>query len=298
MSGTLIDGRLDSAYPTIHVIEPRYYYDHNAFMCQHSVRDEYDHVLFWKNHEKLGRILDRHTVRRTFASVHGVEKPIVQIEYCSLTPKQEQALEGMEEKALLELEDKFLDTSLPCVHSIRARQVMQHPHTFGLMKETELTGKEDALMVHAEDHIRTKKPFVVFSVFMPEQRRIVKLLEEVGLRVALINSDVPPKVRGEIDVGFQAGKYDVLVGSQDTAAVGFNWGHCDHFIFSSMDYKDSSFEQAYKRGIREKRKIPLRVTLLKYLDSPVENRVFQIVIRKNSDKVKVDGSYDTIEFGG
>lgn len=296
MSGTLIDGRLDSAYPVIRTIEPRYYYDHNAFMCQHALTDDYGQVMGWTNHEKVGRILARHQTRRLFSDIHGIQDPIFQVELCEMHHKQRYAYDELEEKALLELEDRFIDAQTPALQSLRCRQVMQHPHTFGLLKDTELTGKEQSLMVHIEDHVNTKKPVVIFGVLVPEQHRIVRLLTEAGLRVGLINGEVPEFKRGEIDEAFQEGRLDAIVGSPECASVGYNWGHCDHFIYSSIDYRDTNFSQSYKRGIRGKRTIPLRCTILKYDDCEVENRIFSVVERKSADANRVDSSYRIIKL--
>lgn len=296
MSGTLIDGRLDSAYSTIKGIEPRYYYDYNSFLRIHAEVDEYGKVMYWKNHERLGQILQRHSIRRTFAEVHGVEKPVFQTELCEMKPNQFYAYREMEDKALVELEDKFLEAQNPAVAAIRCRQIMQCPSVHGISKEHELTGKEESLLVHFEDHLNTKKPFVVYGVFLEELRRIAKLAREVGLRVGEINSSVNDMKKSEVDEQVRAGLLDVIVASPGTASVGYNWHHVDHIIYSSIDYRDTNFDQSYKRGIRRKREVPLRVTLLKYVDCPVENRVFAIVQSKSNDRHKVDPTYDKIEI--
>lgn len=38
-TGTLIDGKLNSAYPAIRAIEPRYYWDYKQFLRAHQLRD-------------------------------------------------------------------------------------------------------------------------------------------------------------------------------------------------------------------------------------------------------------------
>lgn len=296
MSGTLIDGRLDSAYSTIKGIEPRYYYDYQSFLKIHAELDEYDRVIFWKNHERLGQILARHSVRRTFAEVHGVEKPVFQTELCEMKPKQWGPYNDMEDRAMVELEDRFLEAQNPAVASIRCRQIMQCPQVHGILGPTELTGKEEALLLHIEDHVNTRKPFVIYGVFLAELQRIAELCRLAGLRVGEINSTVLDAQKAKIDQEFQAGLLDVVVASPGTASVGFNWQHIEHIIYSSIDYRDTNFDQSYKRGIRRKREKPLRVTLLRYADCAVESRVFAIVQQKSNDRHKVDPSYDKISI--
>lgn len=294
MSGTLIDGRLDSVYPTFHVVEPRYYWDHNAFIMQHALTDDYGRVMGWSNHEKIGHILMKHGVRRSFESIFGKEKPVIQVQECEMHPKQRDAYEELEAHALVELEDRFLEAQTPALMALRCRQIMQHPSSFGLMPEGSLTGKEEAILIHAEDHQRKKTPFVVFAVFQPEQERIANLLTELGLKIGLINGNISHEKRAEIDEKFRAGLLDGIVGSPETASVGFNWGHCGHFIYSSIDYRDTNFEQSYKRGIRGKRDFPLWVTVLQYADNPVEDRIIQVVENKSLDRHRVDNSYERI----
>lgn len=293
MSGTLIDGRLDSCYVPINTIEPRYYANHRSFMAQHALLDNYGNLLAWINHEKLGRIFMRHCFRRTFEQVYGKEAKVIIKELVAMDEKSRLAYNEFAEKAFLELENEFLDGVNPAVNAMRCRQIMGHPHTMGLLKEGELTGKDEAILVHLEDHINTGKPLVIFSSLQPEQERIVELCKKAGLRVGLINGNVSDK--GKVDELFRAGKLDVIVGSPATAAVGFNWGHVDHVIFASIDYQDVNFVQAYRRCIRGKRKICLRITILEYENS-IDQRIFAIVDKKSRDKSKVDSTYETLSL--
>lgn len=295
MSGTLIDGKLDSCYPTIKIIEPRYYASHNSFMQQHAIVDEYGTVVEWQNHDKLGRIFKRHCIRRTFESVHGKVEVVITHEMCEMHEKQREAYDEFESLAILELEDKFLDGTNPAVAAIRCRQIMGHPHTFGLLKSGETTGKDDALETHFEDHMRKKEPLLIYASLNPEQERIASFAEKSGLRTGLINGTVHTKERDRIDIAFQKGELDCVVGSAATAAVGYNWGHVDHIIYASLDYQDSSFKQARSRAIRGARK-PLWVTVLEYRNS-IDQRIFTIVNKKSGDMNKVDSSYEKLDLG-
>ena len=293
MSGTLIAGRLDSCYTAIKVIEPRYYANHGSFMAQHCLQDDYGNVLAWVNHEKLGRIFLRHCVRRSFEQEYGKEAKEIIKELVPMDAKVRAAYNEFEEKAILELEDKFLDGLNPAVNAMRCRQIMGHPHTLGLLKEDELTGKDELLEVHIENHLNTNQPVVIFASLIPEQVRIAKLCDKWGMKVGLINSTVAPEKRAEIDEAFKDGRINCIVGSPATAAVGFNWGHVDHIIFASIDYDNTTFVQAYRRGIRGKRDKPLLITVLEYVDS-IDQRLFSIVDRKSRDLAKVDPTYETL----
>lgn len=296
MSGTLIAGRLDTAYPAIRIIEPRYYMNHNDFLRQHAYLDQWGNPYAWVNHEKLGRIFMTHFYRKSFEAVYGNQDPVVIHELCEMSEKQRKLYDKFEEKAILECGEEFLTAVTGGAHVMRLRQLMAHPHWFGLVEEKEKTAKEELLEVHFEDHLRTGKPLIVYAALQPEQERIYKLAQAAGLRAALINGTVSNAKRGEIDVDFQNGKYDVLVGSPATATVGFNWGHVDHIVCASLDYQDDNFKQAIRRAIRGKREIPLRVTILEYADS-IDQRIFNTVNAKSREAEKVDNSYKALNLG-
>lgn len=287
MTGTLIDGRLSSAYPAIRVIEPRYYASYKNFLYQHAITDDFGTVIEWTNHAKIKRILAREAVAMTFEEAYkGSPKPIIIPEKCGMDKIHLNAYKEFEDKALLELEDNYLtDSGSGGVHQMRCRQILEAPESIGL-EGIPYLGKDEMLKVHLEDTKNSGKPLLIFSVFTAEQERLVKLCEEYGLRTGLINGSISGKNRSKIDQDFRAGRLDVVVGSPETMAVGFNWEHVDTVIFVSIDYKDSNWKQAIQRADRGGRKYPLRVYRLFY-DVKVEHRLFEIIKRKQEDSRKV-----------
>ena len=74
-TGSPIDGRLDSCFAAIHIIEPSYYGSYKGFLAQHAgFIDDYGKVLYWQNEEKVTEIFNRHGVLRKWADVHGDQK--------------------------------------------------------------------------------------------------------------------------------------------------------------------------------------------------------------------------------
>lgn len=291
MTGTLLNGRLDSVYPAIHVIEPGYYpLGYSDFRRQHvAYEDDYGRVLSWKNEAKVGAILLKHGIRRTFEEVYGKEDVVFQTDLCAMNPLMREEYDKFHEQAMLELEDgRFLDGALPGVATIRARQISAHPETFGLCKG-EMTGKDERLLIHLEDAKQRGESLLIFSVLVPEQERIVRLLQEQGRTVGLMNGSTSTAERARIDAAFKARQIDDVVGSPKTMAVGYNWEFVDHVIFCSYDYQDVDWLQAYRRASRGTRTKPLRVTLLQYDDS-IDGRVLQIIYEKSKLANKVDPS--------
>lgn len=288
MTGTLIDGRLSSAYPAIRVINPGYYANYDSFLYQHAIMDDYGNPIYWTNHDKIKRILARHAVKTSFAEAYkGSPKPIIIAEKCEMDKKHYELYKEFEDTALLELEDKYLDDSgSGGVHQMRCRQIIEAPESIGITDKLDL-GKDEMLRVHLEDAKNDGKPLLIFSVFVAEQERIKKICEdEYGFRVGLINGSVSGKRRAEIDNQFRNGELDIVIGSPETMAVGFNWEHVDTVIFVSIDYKDSNWRQAIQRADRGTRKYPLRVYRL-YYPVKVEARLWQIITNKQEDNRKV-----------
>jgi ERCC4-related helicase len=296
MTGTIINGRLSSAYPAIRVVSPQSYSSYEAFLLRHAVLDGYGKIRAWTGTKPIAEIFRRKAIRHSFEEIYGKEAKIVVNEQCTMHPAQRKAYEEFEETALLELEESFLEGSLPGVHLIRCRQLMEHPQTFGApLDQIKLTGKEERLLVHLASIKETGKPLLIFSALVPSQERIVKICEEQGLRVGLINGNVSAKKRSQIDLAFQAGELDVVVASPATASVGFNWGHVDTVIFMSVDYMDSSFLQGYRRAMRGVRKTPLLIYVMEYENS-VDQRIFKIVETKSALATEVDDSQVVVKL--
>jgi hypothetical protein len=286
MTGTLVNGKLSTAYPTIKLCEPRFYASHDDFMTQHGVFDDYGKRVGWKNHEKVQTILGRIGRRRSFEQEYGVENKVIINEWVTMTPKLRESYDQFHDEAMLELEDRFLDGSLPGVATIRARQIMQCPEIFGLHKD-ETTAKDERLKLYLGDCAEDGEAFAIFSCFQPEHERLATMTEALGLRVDYINGNVSPTNRARIDKAFQAHELDVVIASEATAGIGYNWGHLNRMAFASIDYQDGNLGQAYRRAIRGKRSQALLVYVLGYKNS-VDHRVFQIVDQKSRDAHLVD----------
>lgn len=297
MTGTIVDGRLDTAYPFINVAAPGTYSNWFSFKMAHAIENDYGQVVAWRNHHRIGEVFRKTAIRHSFEEVYGPEAKVIVPEFCEMAPKQREAYDEFEEFALLELEDEFLSGEQPGVNQIRCRQLMEHPQEFGPpLDKIKQTGKEERLEVHLEDHLRTGKPLVIFAAFRPQHDRLRKQCEKYGFRVGVINGGVSSKKRFEIDEQFRRGELDIVIASAATAGVGFNWGHVDHMIFMSIDPMDSNFVQAYRRAIRGQRETPLRITMPRYENSRVEDRIFELVEEKSALAHAVDDTKERIRF--
>lgn len=294
MTGSLIDGDWSSAFPAIHAIEPLYYGSYEGFIAEHGgFTDTYGRVLVWKDEIKIKSILNRHGVKRTFEEVYGKEMLLPLHELVEVSPKVREEYDRFHEQAMLELDDgRVLDGTLPGVNVIRARQILAHPETMGLAGG-EALGKDERLKIYAAEG----QPMLVFTSLKPEQRRCVTVLEEAGLRVDLINSDVSKKDRDRVDLAFRDGHLDAIVASGPTAGVGYDWERANHVIFVTPDYQDVNFLQSYRRANRGTRTTPLRITTLEYEDT-IEARMYQIISEKSVLANRVDETRPVLSFTG
>jgi hypothetical protein len=302
MSGTLINGKYDTVYPAIHLIEPRYYGSYEAFKQYHHITDDYGGFIGYQRPEKITAILARHSIRRTFQEIYGKENKVLIVENVEMSPQQRRSYDLMHKEAMLELDDKFIDGTLPGVNVIRARQIMAHPENVaGSVITRETTGKDERLLIHLEDHQRNNKPLVVFASLVPEQERIKTLIERTTSKpCGLLNGAASSTERNRIDTEFRAGRLQYMVVSPATASVGYNWQmwgttEVDHIMFASLDYMDSSLVQAYRRMIRGVRKTPLRVTILAY-ERSIDQRIFHIVEEKSKLAESVDATRETVSI--
>lgn len=314
MSGTVIKGRLDSAYPMIHIIEPRFYANHFDFLAQHSIKDFYGKVIGWRNGEKLKQILYHIGRRTSFEDVFGKRDIVYFIEEVDMGPKQKAKYDEFKNLGMVELEKVILEGSNEGVNLLRLRQILAHPEKISVPVARDDNGKitkfevvdasggvrterDERLISHLQDHMDNKEPVVVVSTLIPEQERLFELAKSLGMRAKLINSNIPNKERWQIDEDFQAGKIDVVVCSPTTAGTGFNWPHINHIIFCGMDFATDDFIQLLMRGFRGKRHRVLKATLIQYRNT-VEQHIDRVHDKKSRESHNIDPSYLVLNLSG
>lgn len=286
-SGTVIDGRYSSLYPMLAVIEPRYYGSYNNFLKMHGVFNTFGQVVSWKNGERLKAILDQVSVGISLKQAYPNRFDNILInETCELDSNVREAYKDLEEDALLELQDEYLECDNPMVKAIRCRSLLSQPETFDLIHKPKINGKDEVIKTHVENALLENKRILIFACFREEQNRIAKVCESLGARVGVINGSVSGLKRGEIDYKFREHDLDVVVGTPSTMSVGFNMEYVKEIIFASLDYKNSNFYQGLLRGNRGSRQEPLPAYILTY-NTKIEKRIMQIIMRKEKEKEKV-----------
>lgn len=293
MTGTAVRGRMDSVYPIIQVIEPRYYGTASRFEAEHTIRTVAGKITDWVGHEKLGRILLAHGINRTFAECYGAEKKVIIPVPLEMSSQQAKAYAKFHELAMLELEgDEVLSATSEGVHAIRCRQLLAHPESMGIADWKPEVNVKDAWVL--ENIIDQYNCGLLFAVLRPEQERLVETLKQAGAKVALINGGTSLPQRAKIDQQFQEGKIDWIVASPATAGVGFNWQRAEVVTFVSCDYMDDNIVQAYRRAIRGVRETALPIYIPQYVDT-IEDRVLEIIEKKSRLAYRVDHTREPLK---
>ena len=308
MTGTIIDGRLDSAYAAIMAIEPNYYpLGYNSFLHHHAYIDTYGKPYEWRNHGKLQTIFARHGVRRSFESIFGKQEVLHQTEWVDMPDQVQKKFDELRDEAVAELEEFFINGENPGVNMMRARQLMEHFNDFPDPRGGRADlwpklrpPKLDLLEDHFTTHIECKTPVVVFSSMVPSQEAIFKLAEDLGLKTGELFASTTDSNRNKLDEAFRKGEIQCIVASPEIASIGYNWQYwkgqeLGHIIFSCLSYKDSDYVQGYRRGVRGKRKTPLRVTTQAYRNS-LDPHVMRILQRKSLEAHKVDPTREVLKF--
>lgn len=289
MTGSVLKGRLNSAYPIFHALYPLYYGSYEAFMNHHALFDISGRVIGWKNHERLKELLAYIGIRRSFKEIYGEEKKVIQVHTVPLQGKHRNVYDKWKAMEVLDVgKDELLKAEGNQAQvTLRSRQILALPVEFGVMEKGYVPEKDVELLTYVEDAIYSGYPMVVFSVFKAEQERIVKLIQEAGGKVGLINGEVSSSQRTKVSEEYIAGKLQFVVASPATAGVGYNWHHTHTMIFATAEYSDDSFGQSVRRGIRGVRETPLRVIMMAYQNS-IEEKILKRIDESSRDSNKVD----------
>lgn len=314
MSGTVVKGRLDSAYPMIQIIEPRFYGNYYDFLAQHAIKDFFGKITGWRNYDKIRAVLGHIGRRTAFEDVFGERDILFFLQEINMGTRQQALYDQFKSMGMLELEKVILEGSNEGVNLLRLRQILAHPERISVPMERDQdnkitrvqvvdasggvdTERDEQIKLHIGDHLDTKEPLVIISTLIPEQQRIYELAKSMGMKTALINSTVDNKSRWSIDEDFRSGKLQCVVGSPSTVGTGFNWSHVNHILFAGLDFAADDFIQTLMRAFRGKRSQPLRATLIQYKSS-IEQHLDKVLDAKSRESHVIDPTYLVLNLSG
>ena len=306
MSGTMINGRLDSAYPAIAAIEPGYYpMGLGDFMGHHAIYDLEGNFDRWTNHERIAKIFGAHGIRFTFEQIFGHQEVVRELRWVEMSDKQRAIYDLFKDQAYIELEEFMINGTEPGVATIRARQIMEHPNHFPDLRypdrkeyidivKGEVPAKTSVLEEEVSHCRETGKPLLIFGALVPQVKNFADRWGNW-----LLNGEVSQAERSRRDRSFRE-TGGVMNATPAVSSVGYNWQmaggkEVETVVFASLSYSDTHFIQGYRRAVRGVRKKPLRVVTLAYKDS-IDEKIMQIVRRKSLDANKVDRTNEVVRF--
>ena len=282
-------GKASSIYYAFCCCAPFVFGNFKRFMNYFAIYNSLGYIIGWRHMDVLGEQLKKFSVGISFKEAFkNAAENIVSFETCDFGDSDiEEKYRSMEDDALMELDDRYVEANSGGVKLLRCRQLLECPEVFGLEPKTR--AKDELLKSHLQ-HILdgSEKQILVYSAFVAEQERIVRICTEMGLRAGLINGSVVGAARASVAKKFESGEFQVLVASPATMAIGFNFEFVSSVVFVSADYDNSAFHQACFRGNRGTRSTPLPIYIL-VVNCKVEKKFWKKVLNeKEAYKNTVD----------
>ena len=282
-------GKASSIYYAFCCCAPLVFGNFKRFMNYFAIYNSLGYIIGWRHMDVLGEQLKKFSVGISFKEAFkNAAENIVSFETCDFGDSDiEEKYRSMEDDALMELDDRYVEANSGGVKLLRCRQLLECPEVFGL--EPKIRAKDELLKSHLQ-HILdgSEKQILVYSAFVAEQERIVRICTEMGLRAGLINGSVVGAARASVAKKFESGEFQVLVASPATMAIGFNFEFVSSVVFVSADYDNSAFHQACFRGNRGTRSTPLPIYIL-VVNCKVEKKFWKKVLNeKEAYKNTVD----------
>ena len=276
-------GKASSIYYAFCCCAPFVFGNFKRFMNYFAIYNSLGYIIGWRHMDVLGEQLKKFSVGISFKEAFkNAAENIVSFETCDFGDSDiEEKYRSMEDDALMELDDRYVEANSGGVKLLRCRQLLECPEVFGL--EPKIRSKDELLKSHLQ-HILdgSEKQILVYSAFVAEQERIVRICTEMGLRAGLINGSVVGAARASVAKKFESGEFQVLVASPATMAIGFNFEFVSSVVFVSADYDNSAFHQACFRGNRGTRSTPLPIYIL-VVNCKVEKKFWKKVLSEKED---------------
>ena len=276
-------GKASSIYYAFCCCAPLVFVNFKRFMNYFAIYNSLGYIIGWRHMDVLGEQLKKFSVGISFKEAFkNAAENIVSFETCDFGDSDiEEKYRSMEEDALMELDDRYVEANSGGVKLLRCRQLLECPEVFGL--EPKIRAKDELLKSHLQ-HILdgSEKQILVYSAFVAEQERIIRICTEMGLRAGLINGSVVGAARASVAKKFESGEFQVLVASPATMAIGFNFEFVSSVVFVSADYDNSAFHQACFRGNRGTRSTPLPIYIL-VVNCKVEKKFWKKVLSEKED---------------
>lgn len=259
LTGTPITNGLKNAFSYINILRPGMYYNSfDHFKRRHMRYSKYNRrkLIGYVDEESVGNILDSFSVRHLKREIHELPDVTFKTRLLEWEPAQKRLYKQFVNDLILELDDKFLQTTKGGALLVRCHQILTNPQQLDLPCDSTRFKiiEEDMEMIGPEDH-----KVVIFAHYRHSIERLKK--QFASLNPAVIYG-------GTTDVEKEKNlfKFDdscrLMIAHPLSAGVGTNFSISSHVIFFEYSYDLDSYDQAVSRLDRPGQKNA--ITVLNY----------------------------------
>ena len=259
LTGTPITNGLKNAFSYINMLRPGQYYNNfDHFKRRHMRYSKYNRrkLIGYFDEESVGRILESFSVRHLKREIHELPEVTFKNRLLDWDPIQKRLYKQFVSDLILELEDKFLQTTKGGALLVRCHQILTNPKQLDLPCDSTRFKmiEEDLEMIGPEEN-----KVVIFAHYRHSIERLKKQFAK--LNPAIIYG-------GTTDIEKQKNmfKFDdtcrLMIAHPLSAGVGTNFSISSNVIFFEYSYDLDSYDQAVSRLDRPGQKNA--ITVLNY----------------------------------
>ena len=252
LTGTVITNKAADVYSQYRFLNPAIFgTSFYRFRNRYFEQGYFPSQLTMKRHMELEFTQRLHSVafRALKAECLDLPEMVDIIRLVDLEPKALKAYRDLVRDSYAELEEGSVTAANILTRLMRFSQLTGgfiQPDDGGLrqISRAKLAALEDII----DQAVAEDRKLVVIARFVPEIEAIKALLEQMQIRFACVQGDVPAKDRKEQVATFQDDpEVRVFVGQIATAGLGITLTAASTMVFYSLDYSMSNFEQARAR---------------------------------------------------
>jgi len=141
------------------------------------------------------------------------------------------------------------------------------------------------VVAHVRTYLETSHADACTVIFGHHKRPLLDVAEKLtdaGYHVAIITGDTPKRRRGEIAIGFQAGKYDIIVANIQAGGTAISMSRATHGFFIELSWLPSDNEQAAYRLLSSEDSEPVTFDVFS-MPGSVDEAVQKIVLKRSTE---------------
>lgn len=231
--------------------------NHNTGRSYPKIKEDADGRPIFRNMDDLWRRLDPISYRATFAQCFNTPRKVYQKRYFELDPVQRRVYDELRDAQETELKGIKLSTPEAIVRMTRLQQIASNyfPETRVAALHDDCGGegcdrcdggvvitktaprqiaKVNPRLMALKEELRPGRQLIVWCKFRQDAADVAALAAAQGLRAIRYDGSTSADQKQEAKDGFQAGRYDMLIGNQRSAGRGIPlWKAYGHVYYSN-----------------------------------------------------------------